>query len=76
MEIQVPDLDDVEFEQLCGCQYASFLDTFPANPDGSVPDPLRKKPNPKCPSCLGTGWEATDIGRRLETFLARRGWTR
>jgi len=39
MEITVPDLDDVTFEELCHCQFASVFDVFPANPDGSVPDP-------------------------------------
>jgi hypothetical protein len=60
MEIDIPDLDDVEFVKNC---YACYGSGFLSGPKGQV----------DCWRCVGKKIELTPVGERLIDFLTKVG---
>lgn len=63
MEIDIPDLDDVEFVKKC----------FPCQGTGTI-SPYKKGPA-TCYRCDGIGKDLTQVGKRLIEFLESLGLT-
>lgn len=61
MNVEIPDLDDLEFETTCGDCWGRGTE---------------RHTDISCIRCSGTGKVITSIGEKLETFLERRGYKR
>ena len=80
MEIEIPDLDDVKFEELCGCCRGAMVTTTYENlprerdKNGRLRPIEYKKVTTPCPvNHDSDGMVPTIVGERLLDFLARRG---
>lgn len=78
MEIEIPDLNDIKFEEGCG-----YCDDNGTRDRGYVELPRAKgqrqkygppdPPREKCDWCRGTKIRLTPVGERLVEFLTKRG---
>lgn len=76
MEIDIPDLQDLKFEEICDCRYRGHLSMYVGDKWTQVLRPKQLKygePFPKCPTCKGEGSYLTPVGERLIEFLTNRG---
>lgn len=75
MEIDIPDLQDLEFEKTCDCRYRSHLWLK----TGQLIRPKSLKygdPFPQCELCKGNGSYLTPVGERLVQLLKKKGLLR
>lgn len=65
MQIDLPDLDDVQIEDVCYCR-GPLINRWSGE--------YEREPNRNCNTCKGTGYRLTSVGQRVYDMLVRRGF--
>jgi hypothetical protein len=73
MEIDIPSLDDLKFEEDCSCRYRSYIRDAAYKTVNRPKDLKYGEPFPMCIKCQGKGYYLSPVGERLVEFLKKRG---